>query len=85
MVIHSMLLVDIYFPARKKKFGMQQLKHTQKWGMQHKFYELKQLIHGTIQADWSVATYFHKLCGLWQDLDHYQNLQTECAANAIKI
>jgi hypothetical protein len=27
-------------------------------------YELKQQIHGAIQGDWSVTTYFHKLCGL---------------------
>jgi hypothetical protein len=48
-------------------------------------YDLKHQIHGLTQGDWLVVTYFHKLRSLWQELNHYQNLQTECAANAVKI
>jgi len=48
-------------------------------------YDLKQQIHRLTEGDWLVATYFHKLCNLWQELDHYQKLQPECAADAIKI
>jgi hypothetical protein len=48
-------------------------------------YDLKRRIHGLTQGDWLVATYFHKLHSLWQELDHYQNLLTECAADALKI
>jgi len=48
-------------------------------------YDLKRRIHGLTQGDWLVATYFHKLCSLWQKLDHYQNLQPECAVDAVKI
>jgi hypothetical protein len=48
-------------------------------------YDLKRQIHGLTQGDWLVATYFHKLCSLWQELDHYQNLRPECSADAVKI
>ncbi len=48
-------------------------------------YDLKQQIHRLTEGDWLVATYFHKLHSLWQELDHYQNLLTECAADALKI
>jgi len=48
-------------------------------------YDLKRRIHGLTQGDWLVATYFHKLRSLWQELDHYQNLQPVCADDAIKI
>jgi hypothetical protein len=32
---------------------------------------LKRRIHGLNQGDWLVATYFHKLHNLWQELDNY--------------
>jgi hypothetical protein len=48
-------------------------------------YDLKRQIHSLTQGDWLVATYFHKLRSLWQELDHYQNLQPMCAANAVQI
>jgi hypothetical protein len=48
-------------------------------------YDLKRRIHGLTQGDWLAATYFHKLHSLWQELDHYQNLQPECAVDAVKI
>lgn len=31
-------------------------------------YDLKRQIHGLTQGDWLVATYFHKLCILWEEL-----------------
>jgi len=37
-------------------------------------YDLKRRIHGLTQGDSLVASYFHKLRSLWQELDHYQNL-----------
>jgi hypothetical protein len=48
-------------------------------------YDLQCRIHGLTQGDWLVATYFHKLRSLWQELDHEQNLQSVCTADAIKI
>jgi hypothetical protein len=48
-------------------------------------YDLKRRIHGLTQGVWLVATSFHKLRILWQELDHYQNLQPECDVAAIKI
>jgi hypothetical protein len=36
--------------------------------------DLKRQIHGLTQGDSLVATYFHKLRILWQELDHYKNL-----------
>jgi hypothetical protein len=56
-----------------------------KMGKATQIYELKRWIHGTIQGDWYVATYFHKLHALWQKLDHYQNLLTKCAEDALNI
>jgi len=34
-------------------------------------YDLKRQIHGLTQGDSLVATYFHKLRNLWQELDHH--------------
>jgi cobalamin biosynthesis Mg chelatase CobN len=48
-------------------------------------YDLKRRIHGFTQGDSLVATYFHKLRNLWQELDHYQNLQPMCAIDATQI
>jgi hypothetical protein len=48
-------------------------------------YDLKRQIHSLTQGDWLVANYFHKLRSLWQELDHYQNLQPMCAADAVQI
>jgi len=48
-------------------------------------YDLKRWVHGLTQGNSLEATCFHKLRSLWQDLDHYQNLQTKCAADALKI
>lgn len=47
--------------------------------------ELKRQMHETTQGEWSVATYLHLLCALWQELDHYQNFQTACAVDAVKF
>jgi hypothetical protein len=46
---------------------------------------LKRQIHGLTQGDSLVAPYFHKLRSLWQELDHYQNLQPMCAVDATQI
>jgi hypothetical protein len=48
-------------------------------------YDLKRRIHGLTQGDSLVATYYHKLRILWQELDHYQNLQPMCAVDATQI
>jgi hypothetical protein len=48
-------------------------------------YDLKRRIHGLTQGDSLVAPYFHKLRSLWQELDHYQNLQPMCAVDATQI
>jgi hypothetical protein len=48
-------------------------------------YDLKRRIHGLTQGDSLVATYYHKLHSLWQELDHYQNLQPMCVANTAQI
>jgi hypothetical protein len=48
-------------------------------------YDLKRRIHGLTQGDSLVTIYFHKLRSLWQDLDHYQNLQPMCAVDAAQI
>jgi hypothetical protein len=56
-----------------------------KMGNGAQIYELMGQIHGRIKGDWYVVTYFHKLYGLLQELDHYQNLQTKCVADAITI
>lgn len=56
-----------------------------KMGNAPQIYELKRRIHGTIQEEWHVATYFHRLHAFWQELDHYQNFHATCAADAMKI
>jgi uncharacterized membrane protein len=48
-------------------------------------YDLKRRIHSLTQGDWLVATYFYKLRSLWQELDHYQNLQPMCDTDAVQI
>jgi hypothetical protein len=48
-------------------------------------YDLKCRIHGLKQGDSLVANYFHKLHSLWQELDHYQNLQPKCTVDATQI
>jgi hypothetical protein len=48
-------------------------------------YDFKCQIHGLTQGDSLVATYFHKLRSLWQELDHYHNLHPMCAVDATQI
>jgi len=48
-------------------------------------YDLKRRIHGLTQGNSLVATYFHKLRSLWQELGHYQILQPMCDVDATQI
>lgn len=34
---------------------------------------------GTSHGDWLVDTYFHKLCGMWQELDNFQKFKAKSA------
>lgn len=64
---------------------MKQLKTSLKMGNTRQIYELKCRILGTTHGEWSMTTYFHRLRDLWQELDHYQNLQVKCLADLLKF
>lgn len=54
-----------------------------KMGNKAQVYDLKRRIQATSQGDWYVATYYHNLRGLWQELDHYQTFKAKCTQDAI--
>jgi hypothetical protein len=76
--------MSIFLPTTKEVWDAAAQTYS-KMGNGAQIYELMGQIHGRIKGDWYVVINFHKLYGLLRELDHYQNLQMKCVADAIKI
>ena len=48
-------------------------------------FEIRNKVHGTKQGKMTISQYFSKLCGLWQELDYYQDFQADCTKDAVKF
>ena len=54
--------------------------HTySKTGNDEHVYAIRMKLRATIQGDLSVGEYYATLCRLWQELDHFQEYQPDCA------
>jgi hypothetical protein len=54
-------------------------------GNDTQIYDLRNKVHGMKQGELTIAQYFAELCGLWQELDYYQDFQADCPGDAIKF
>ena len=73
------------FMSSTKKVWDVVLQTYSKKGDVAQIYELKTIIHNTKQKDLSVIAYYNRLKVLWQELDLYQHIEMESAADATRL
>ena len=73
------------FMSSTKKVWDVVLQTYSKKGDVAQIYELKTIIHNTKQKDLSVIAYYNRLKVLWQELDLYQHIEMESAADETRL
>ncbi|KAG8644242.1 hypothetical protein MANES_11G110050v8 [Manihot esculenta] len=48
-------------------------------------YDIRNKIHGTKQGEMTISQFYYESCGLWQELDYYQDFQVDCTGDAVKF
>ncbi|KAJ8749583.1 hypothetical protein K2173_026232 [Erythroxylum novogranatense] len=54
-------------------------------GNKAQIFYLRNKLHNTKQGDKTVSQYFAELCGLWQELDYYQDFQAKCSKDSARF
>ncbi|KAL3523021.1 hypothetical protein ACH5RR_015855 [Cinchona calisaya] len=79
-IARAYLLLD----TAAKIWNVASLTYSQ-MGNDAQIYELRNKVHGTKQGETTISQYFSELCGLWQELDYYQDFQADCVGDALKF
>ncbi|XP_043809433.1 uncharacterized protein LOC122722509 [Manihot esculenta] len=56
-----------------------------KIGNDAQIYDIRNKIHGTKQGEMTISQFYSELCGLWQELDYYQDFQADCTGDTVKF